>query len=66
MRLLDQEWDRVWDRVFYEVRELLDRAPLCSWHDLSVNIHCGRYARMPHLALNGFRVGTSLYQPGCM
>jgi hypothetical protein len=64
IRLLDQCWDRFWDRLIYKFRQLRDGLALSCRDNLRVDVHRRRDAGMPHLSLDGLGIGASLYQPG--
>jgi len=49
-----------------KLRQFLYCSPLCRRNNLRVDVHRGRDPGVPHLTLNGFRIGASLYQPSGM
>jgi hypothetical protein len=62
--LLDRELDREFSApAWANTSKLFERLALRSGSDLSVNIHGGRDAGVPHLAVHRFRVGSRLHQP---
>jgi len=48
---------------FCELGKFLNRSTLCGGNDLSVDVHRGRNARVSHLTLHCFGIGSGLHQP---